>query len=101
MPRFMIEVPHEADALACALAVEALLRAGSHFVPHAEWGCKDGVHKAWIIADVENKAEARGLVPPPFRANATVTALNGFTLTEVDELLSNHGGKAGNVARGD
>jgi hypothetical protein len=101
MARFMIEVPHEADALACARAVDALLRVGSHFIPHADWGCKDGVHKAWIIVDVEDKAEARGIVPLPFRANARVTALNVFTLNEVDELLSDHQGKAGAPALGD
>ena len=95
MPRFMIEVPHAADALSCAKAVESFLRSGSLFVPHADWGCKDGVHQAWIIVDVESKAEARGIVPLPFRANARVTALNRFSLDEVGELLSNHPGKAG------
>jgi hypothetical protein len=95
MPRFMIEVPHEADALSCAKAVEALLRSGSHFVPHAEWGCKDGVHQAWIIVDVESKTEARGIVPLPFRANTRVTALNLFSLDKPDELLSGHQEKSG------
>ena len=95
MPRFMIEVPHEADAFSCAQAVEALLRSGSHFVPHAVWGCKDGVHQAWIIVDVESKTEARGIVPLAFRANARVTALNLFSLDKPDELLSDHPGNAG------
>jgi len=101
MPRFMIDVPHEADALAGARAVEALLRSGSHFVPHAEWGCKDGVHKAWMIVDVESRAEARGIVPLPFRAHAQVTELNVFALKEVGELLSDHRGRTGDAAGGD
>ena len=47
MPRFLIEVPHDADVRACTRAVEVLLRTGSHFLTHADWGCKDNEHKAF------------------------------------------------------
>ena len=46
MPRFLIEVPHEGTTKACNKAIEVFLRTGSHFLSHADWGCKDGVHKA-------------------------------------------------------
>jgi hypothetical protein len=46
MPRFLIEVPHEATARECALAVKILLTAGSHYLTHADFGCRDGEHKA-------------------------------------------------------
>jgi hypothetical protein len=42
MPRFLIEVQHEEEAVACARAAQVLLRTGSHFLTHAEFGCKDG-----------------------------------------------------------
>jgi hypothetical protein len=62
MARFLLEVPHE--AVACARAAQIFLNAGSHFLTHADWGCTDGEHKAWIIAEVENKDEARSILPP-------------------------------------
>ena len=50
MPRFLIEVPHEPEQLACARTVKIFLNTGSHFLTHADWGCMDGDHKAWFIA---------------------------------------------------
>ncbi|HEU4996521.1 MAG TPA: hypothetical protein VFT29_17010 [Gemmatimonadaceae bacterium] len=83
MPRFLIEVPHASDAVACTRAVEVFLRTGSHFLTHADWGCKDGEHKAWLIIDVGSKDEARNVVPPEFRSAAKVVSLNTFTLDNV------------------
>jgi hypothetical protein len=90
MARFLIEVPHEAELEACARVVQVFLKSGSHFLTHADWGCRDGEHKAWIIADAENKEEACRIVPPAFRSEAKVTALNYFTLAEIDEILLSH-----------
>ncbi|MFN7988618.1 MAG: hypothetical protein U0529_14175 [Thermoanaerobaculia bacterium] len=88
--RFLIEVPHESTTLACARAVEVFLRTGSHFLTHADWGCKDGEHKAWILVEVGNKEEARGIVPPLFRREAKVVQLNLFTMGDVESILQHH-----------
>jgi hypothetical protein len=88
--RFLIEVPHEPTMLACARAVEAILKAGSHFVTHADWGCKDGEHKAWMIVEVHDKDEARAIVPPAFRSQAKVVQLNSFSMEEVEGMLRQH-----------
>lgn len=90
MPRFHIELPHEPTTVACARAVEEVLKTGSHFFTHADWGCRDGEHKAWITVDAESKDEARGIVPPRFRAQAKVVQLNAFTIEEIDEILRQH-----------
>jgi len=90
MPRFLIEVEHEADAVACARAIKVFLSSGSHLLTHADWGCNDGVHRAWVTVDVADKAEARGIVPPAFRAQARIIGLNGFTLEEVNAILGRH-----------
>ncbi|MFB3923808.1 MAG: hypothetical protein ACE145_18955 [Terriglobia bacterium] len=90
MPRFLIEVPHEAERAGCVRAVEIFHRTGSHFLTHAEWGCKDGVHNAWIIAEVENKDEARFIPPPPYRARARITELIQYNIEQVDEWLAHH-----------
>ena len=88
--RFLIEVPHEATTVACARVVEVFLKTGSHFVSTADWGCKDGVHKAWIVVEVDSKDEARGIVPPAFRAQARVVQLNAFTIEEIERILHDH-----------
>ena len=90
MPRFLIEVPHGSEQLACARTVQIFLHSGSHFLSHADWGCMDGDHKAWFIASVENKEEARSIVPPQFRHEAKITQLNFFTVGEIDEILYSH-----------
>ena len=88
--RFLIEVTHEANTMACARAVEVFLKTGSHFLTHADWGCRDGEHKAWIIVDVDNRDAARAIVPPAFRSQAKITQLNSFSLVEIQEILRQH-----------
>jgi hypothetical protein len=92
MPRFLIEVPHEAETIACARAARLLLQTGSHFLTHADFGCRDGDHHAWMIVEVANKVEARNTLPPAYRAQARIVGLNKFSLEEIDELLKQHGG---------
>ena len=75
MGRFFIEVPHEADTVACARVIETFLKTGSHFLTNADWGCLDGEHKAWIIVEVESKEEARCILPPAFRSQARIVGL--------------------------
>jgi hypothetical protein len=90
MSKYLIEVEHDEDTIACAHAVRLLITTGSHFLTNADWGCKDGVHKAWIIADLENKEEARSILPPEMRSDAKIVQLNKFTLEEIDTLLQYH-----------
>ena len=80
MPRFLIEVPHEATAAACNTAIEVFFRTGSHFLTNADWGCKDGEHKAWLIIDVDTREAARSIVPSQYRAVTRVVQLSKFTM---------------------
>src|SRR5690348_9303000 len=90
MTRFLIEVPHDPDTISCARVVDVFQKSGSHWVTHADWGCRDGVHKAWIIVEADDKEEARRIVPPAFRASAKITGLNKFTVEEIDTILREH-----------
>lgn len=90
MPRFLVDVGHESETIACARAVRVFLASGSHFLTHADWGCMDGVHSAWTIVDVDNREEALAIVPPAFRSRATIVELNKFTLEEIDTILNQH-----------
>ena len=91
MPRFLIEVPHEGTTQSCVQAIDLFHRTGSHFLTHADWGCKDGEHKAWITVEMASKEEARGIVPAQYRAGAKIVQLNAFTRKDLDEILRQHG----------
>jgi len=82
MKKFLIEVAHGSDKLSCEHAINVFLQTGSHFLTHAEWGCMDGEHKAWIIVEVETKDEARSIVPPLFRSETKIVELTAFTALE-------------------
>ena len=90
MPKFLIEVPHEAETLACARVVQVFLATGSHFLTNAEWGCADGVHSAWIIVDVDTKDEARAIVPPAFRSDARIVKLTRFRMDQIEATIRRH-----------
>jgi hypothetical protein len=92
MAKFLIEVPHEPEERACALAIQILLKTGSHFLTNAEFGCFDGEHKAWVIIEVESKEEARRILPPVLRSKAKIVKLSKFTLEQIDEMLEHHPG---------
>ena len=93
MPKFLVEVPHDEDILACAQVVESFLNYGSHFATKADWGCSDGVHKAWITIETDSKEDARNILPPAFRTQATIIKLNKFSMAEIDDILRQHGKK--------
>ena len=88
--RFLIEIPHQENVVACARVVEVFLRSGSHFLSHADWGCKDGVHKAWMLVEVDSKDEARNIIPSAFRAQAKIVQLNTYTIEEIEGVLRDH-----------
>ena len=93
MPKYLIEVPHDEDVVACAHVVDCFLTYGSHFATNADWGCMDGVHKAWITIETDSKEEALDILPPLCRDQATIIQLNKFTMDGIKEILLHHGQK--------
>jgi len=90
MTRFLIEVPHENRKEACERAVRAFLETGSHFMTNADWGCQDDEHKAWLIVDLDSKAEAMAILPPLFRLDAKIITLEKFTMDNLGESMEEH-----------
>lgn len=89
MPRYLIELPHEPSEQACRVAVETILTSGSHFLTHADWGCKDDVHKCWVIVEMETKDEARYILPPLYRKEAHIIELVQYSTDAIEEGIKN------------
>lgn len=85
MPRYLIEVPHEPTKEACVTAIKAFMNSGSHFLTHADWGCNDDTHAAWLVVDLEDKEQARAIIPPLFRDEAKIVKLKQYTFEEIAE----------------
>jgi len=90
MTKYLIEVEHQATKEACEQAIRIFLDTGSHFLTNADWGCMDGEHKAWLILDVEDKEQARTVLPLAFRRQAKIIQLNKFSLENMDEIKPYH-----------
>jgi hypothetical protein len=90
MAKFFIEVAHDDNEMACIRAIQIFLQSGSHYMTHADWGCTDGEHKAWITIDADNKDEARFVLPVPFRSRAKIVRLCQFTMDQVEGFLKQH-----------
>ena len=90
MAKFMIEMSHEPTLEACGRAIEVVLKTGSHFFSQADWGCKDGEHKAWVVVDVDNKNEAQRIVPIVFRNQTRIIELCTFSMEDAESMLRPH-----------
>lgn len=78
MPNYLIEIPHSENTAECNAVIKIFLNSGSHLLANADWGCKDGVHKAWFISEFDNKEEAMKIIPPLLRHNALIVELTKF-----------------------
>jgi len=90
MSKYLIEVHHKGDKYECQQSVAIFLSSGSHFLTNADWGCMDGVHKAWFMMDADNKDEVMRIVPPAYRKDTTIIQLNKFKPRDIDELQKHH-----------
>lgn len=91
MPRYLIEVPHENSKDACERAVKVFRETGSHFMTSSYWGCADDEHKAWIIVELDSKAQARSMLPPLFRQTAKIVRLQKLGQDSFEDAVDLHG----------
>ncbi len=87
MPRFLIEVSHDSDHHGCVRALQALLSIGSQYVTRADWGCRHGVHRGWLIVEVDSRNLAECIVPPSLRMDSRVVEVNKFSLQEIQDMV--------------
>ncbi len=74
MDRYLIESPHEPGD--CKKVVKNVYAQG--YLYNCDWGCKGGVHKAWVIIEAESESRALWVVPPMLRANAKAIKIVKF-----------------------
>ena len=84
MAKYPIHADHEPKE--CLKLLDSYLQAGAHYLTHAEWGCKAGVHEQWMIVEALDDASAVMMVPPILRHQATVVKLNQFTPDDIRAL---------------
>jgi len=83
MPTYLIEIPHSGNTTECNQIIKLFLESGSHLLSNADWGCKDGVHKAWFIFDFDSKEQALLVVPPLLRHNTTIVEITKFNKADM------------------
>ncbi len=66
--------------------LDAFVKAGSHYMTRAEWGCLDDDHRSWIIVEADDDVQAHHMVPPVLRSNAKVIRLFEFNGGHIDLL---------------
>ena len=61
------EPSSEPGPMICLRALDGAAAQGSHYITSAQFGCEDGIHKAWVFIDAEDREDARRMVPAPAR----------------------------------
>ena len=90
MDTYLIEVSHDNNKQECLNAMKIFLESGSHFLANAEWGCTDGEHKAIMVLNLDDKEQAKQIVPPLYRPKAKITKLRKFSMSDIEESLQYH-----------
>lgn len=81
MPKFLIEVSQESDALARKRITDSVHKMGSHFATRADWIRKAGVCTGTMVVETDDKWGALGVVPPNMRSYAHIFQLEPVSVT--------------------
>lgn len=83
MPRYLMQLTHGDDHIACVRSLEAIDRDGAHLLTHLHWGCKAGVHSGWLIDEFASRDEAMQIVPPQFRDEVQIVEVEQFSKDQI------------------
>ena len=90
MASYLIEIPHSGDMIECNKIIKLFLESGSHLLSNADWGCKDGVHKAWFVCEFDSKEHALQIVPPLLRHETTIIEITKFNKNDLSNFAGTH-----------
>ncbi len=88
MPRYLVQLTHEDDHIACVRSLEAIDRDGAHLLTHLNWGCKTGIHSGWLIDEFASHDEAMQIVPPQFREEARIVEVEQFSKDQIAVMVA-------------
>ena len=91
MPTYLIEIPHSGNQTECKQVIKLFVESGSHLLSNAQWGCKDGVHKAWFISDFDSKEDVLKVIPSFLKHNAVIVELTKFNKADMAGFASHQG----------
>ena len=74
MDRFLVESPHSPEE--CRKVVKSVYAFG--YLNNCDWGCKSGVHVAWVTIEAEDENQALFVVPPILRPKARAIKIVKF-----------------------
>jgi len=88
MPRYLVQLTHEDDHIACVRSLEAINRDGAHLLTHLNWGCKAGDHSGWMIDEFASREEAMQIVPPQFREEVRIVEVEQFSKDQIAAMVA-------------
>ncbi len=88
MPRYLVQLTHEDDHIACVRSLEAINRDGAHLLTHLNWGCKAGTHSGWLIDEFASRDEAMQIVPPQFREEVRIVEVEQFSKDQIAAMVA-------------
>ncbi len=88
MPRYLVQLTHEEDHIACVRSLDAINRDGAHLLTHLNWGCKAGTHSGWLIDEFASHDEAMQIVPPQFREEARIVEVEQFSKEQIAVMVA-------------
>jgi len=84
MSRYLIASRHSSDE--CLRAMDATLAKGTNVLDKFVFGCREGDHSGYAIADVKSLSDALALVPDFLQENACATRVEKFTPAELKSM---------------
>ena len=88
MPRYLVQLTHEDDHIACVRSLEAINHDGAHLLTHLNWGCKAGTHSGWLIDEFASRDEAMQIVPPQYREEAQIIEVEQFSKDDIAAMVA-------------
>ncbi len=88
MPRYLVQLTHEDDHIACVKALATIERYGAHLLTHLNWGCRAGIHSGWLIDEFASYDEAMQIVPPQFREEARIVEVEQFSKDQIAVMVA-------------
>lgn len=77
MPRYMIELPFEAET--CMKTIQRFGQREADFLPNVFWGCTVGGKAGWSIVEADNMDQAKQMVPESLQEKVSITEVKTLT----------------------